>query len=441
MPAVVVVGTQWGDEGKGKIVDLMTPFADVVVRYGGGANAGHTLVVDGHRVVFHLIPSGALHKQTRCVLGHGMVLDPEVLVAELEEMEARQLLAEGRVLISDRAHVVLPHHRLVDRLRDQGSKAIGTTHRGIGPCYEDKAARLGIRVFDLLHRERLRERLQANLERWRPVIAHFGEACPELDAMAERYLALGQKLSPWIGDTGHWLRRALDQGQRVLFEGAQGAMLDVDLGTYPYVTSSCVVASGASAGAGVSPLGIQRVVGVTKAYTTRVGGGPFPTELDDAMGEKLRSAGKEFGATTGRPRRCGWLDLVALRFAVQVNGVSELVMTKLDVLSGLGDLRLCVAYEYEGQRYEEVPPPEGWGEVKPIYEDFEGWSEPLEGCSDFAAFPAAARRYLARIEEVVGCPIRVVSVGADRRATLGLRDPFDGLPKLDVKPKAFSFKS
>ncbi len=423
MPGAVIVGAQWGDEGKGKVVDLYTPFADAVVRYGGGANAGHTLVVGGDKVVLHLVPSGALHPNVKCVLGHGTVIDPAVLVEELDALEGRGLLGAGRVLISDRAHLVLPQHKLVDGLREKGDGAIGTTKRGIGPAYEDKVARRGIRVGDLRDPARLNAKLTANLEAWRPVIAALGDEVPAAGPIAAEYARYGERLAPMIGDVSGWLCDALAAGKKVLFEGAQGAMLDVDHGTYPFVTSSTVIAGGACAGAGVGPTAIDRVIGISKAYATRVGGGPFPTELGGAEGEALRQRGAEFGATTGRPRRCGWLDAVALRYAVRINGISEIALTKLDVLTGLDALRVCVAYERRGERLD-APPWDGLDDVTPVYESMPGWRDDLSGCTTRDALPEATRRYIARIEALVGCRVGLVSVGADRDQTVGVEDPF-----------------
>ncbi len=422
--AVVVVGAQWGDEGKGKIVDLFGEHADVVARYGGGANAGHTLVVGGEKRVFHLIPSGVLHAHSRCVLGHGTVIDPAVLLKEVDALDKSGIGVSGRLLVSERAHVVLAHHMLVDGLRDV-QHGIGTTKRGIGPAYQDKAARRGVRIGDLLRAERLRTRLHENLESWRPVIESLGGEVPPLDAALETLLAQGERLRPFVGDASRELSASIARGEKVLFEGAQGTMLDVDLGTYPFVTSSAVVSGGASTGAGVSPRSIGRVIGITKAYTTRVGGGPFPTELHGAEGDALRQAGSEFGATTGRPRRCGWLDIPALRYAVRVNGLGGLAMTKLDVLSGRKTLPLCVAYELDGKLLDEPPyDHEDLGRVTPKYEELAGWSEDISACKRAEDLPAATRKYIARIEALVGCPVTTTSVGPDRAQTFGENNPF-----------------
>ena len=425
MSALVVVGAQWGDEGKGKVVDLYAPYADLVVRYAGGANAGHTLVVGGEKQILHLIPSGILHEQTRCVVGQGTVIDPAVFLKEIETLNERGVATQGRLLVSQRAHVVLPHHKLIDELREKKSGgAIGTTKRGIGPCYEDKVARRGVRMGDLLHAERLRRNLDANLECWRPVAEDLGGTLPTTDDIVRQYAELGELLRAYIGDAAAIVRASIQAGEKMLLEGAQGTMLDIDNGTYPFVTSSNAVAGGACAGAGIGPTHIRSAIGIAKAYTTRVGGGPFPTELDNETGQRLRDAGAEYGSTTGRPRRCGWLDLVALRHAVAVNGLSELAITKLDVLSALPELEICVAYELDGERLT-YPPYERVEAVQPIYETLEGWSEDLTSCRSRSDLPPAAQRYLARIEQEVGCRVGVVSVGPDREDTADLRDPFN----------------
>lgn len=424
MSAVVVVGAQWGDEGKGKVVDLYAPYAGLVVRYAGGANAGHTLVVGGEKLILHLIPSGILHQQTRCIIGQGTVIDPSVLIREIEALHERGLETTNRLLVSQRAHVVLPHHKLIDELREKKSnEAIGTTKRGIGPCYEDKVARRGIRMGDLLDGDRLRAKLETNLECWRPVADDLGGTLPSADDVASQYAALGDTLRDTVTDAGAVIRAAVAAGDHILLEGAQGTMLDIDNGTYPFVTSSSAVAGGACAGAGIGPTHIRRAIGIAKAYTTRVGGGPFPTELEDDTGQKLRDAGAEYGSTTGRPRRCGWLDLVALRHAVAVNGLDELAITKLDVLTAVSEINICIAYELDGQRLSH-PPFERIDEVRPVYDTLEGWDEELSSCRSRQDLPPAARRYLERIEQEVGCRVGVVSVGPDREDTADLHNPF-----------------
>ena len=424
MGAVAVVGAQWGDEGKGKVVDIYAGDADMVVRYGGGANAGHTLVVNGEKLVFHLMPSGALHKGAHSVLGHGTVIDPAVLLTEIDALTLRGLFAESRLTISDRAHVVLPHHVVIDSLRDAQSGSLGTTKRGIGPTYEDKVARRGIRVGDLLDEGKLRSKLIAALAAWAPSIDALGGQKPDVESTVKAYLEYGQRLRQCIGDASDVVHKALKSGKRVLLEGAQGALLDVDTGTYPFVTSSSTIAGGACTGVGIGPTHISTVIGITKAYTTRVGNGPFPTELLDATGDALREAGAEFGATTGRPRRCGWLDLPALRYAVRVNGLTGIALTKIDVLTGMEDVQLCTGYKF-GDKVLTSPPYDELDKLTPIFESVEGWSESLSDCRNLVDLPEAARRYVKRIEREVDCPVVLVSVGPDREQTIVLKPAFN----------------
>ncbi|MDY7225261.1 adenylosuccinate synthase [Hyalangium rubrum] len=436
MPNVVVVGAQWGDEGKGKVVDLLTEHAQVVVRFQGGNNAGHTLVVGGQKTVLHLIPSGILHPGKTCVIGNGVVVDPAVLVGEIDALKTRGFLKDdAHLLISDNAHVIFPWHKLLDTYREKarGGSAIGTTGRGIGPAYEDKVARRGIRVRDLLQparlQKRIEERLPVALEELRELCRQANEAVPTLDVatLASDFSALGERLRPHVGDASLFLAGQVARGARILFEGAQGTLLDVDHGTYPYVTSSNCVAGNAAVGSGLGPTAIDKVMGISKAYTTRVGGGPFPTELTDALGDQLRKVGDEFGATTGRPRRCGWLDGVVLRYAVRVNGLGSLALTKMDVLSGIKSLQLCNAYELDGQRITELPGDyEDLGRVKPIYETMPGWDEKLAGVRTFDELPENAKRYVRRVEEISGVPVTCISVGADRGETVLLQNPFRG---------------
>ncbi len=423
MPAVVVVGAQWGDEGKGKVVDLYARYADLIVRYAGGANAGHTLVVEGQKLVLHLLPSGILHQGKRCLIASGTVIDPGVLLEEIDAVEARGVDARARLFVADRAHVVLPLHPLLDGLREGGSGALGTTRRGIGPCYEDKIARRGVRIGDLLRPETLRARVSALYAHHAPFLRAAGVEAPDLERTLSDLGRMGERLAPMIVDATPMLAEALTAHENVLLEGAQGALLDVDHGTYPFVTSSNAAAGGASVGAGIGPTRIDRVVGIAKAYATRVGAGPFPTELFGDEGDALRKAGAEFGATTGRPRRCGYFDAVAMRRAAQVSGLDLLAVTKLDVLSGLERLRVCVAYEVDGER-RDAAPYDGLGDVTPIYEDLPGFEGDLSGARSVDELPTNARRYLARLETLVGVPIGPVSVGADREATADLDDPF-----------------
>jgi adenylosuccinate synthase len=425
MAVVVVVGAQWGDEGKGKIVDLYTQHADMVVRYAGGANAGHTLVVGGKKTVLHLIPSGVLHPSVKIVLAQGTVVDPNVLLNEIDLLRASCSLTPERLVVSDRAHVVLPHHMLLDAAREQGDKAIGTTKRGIGPAYQDKAARRGIRMGDLVRPERLREKLAANLDAWAPVAGALEVELPSVDAILAKYLPLGEKLGLFFGDTSRVVDRAVRAKQNVLMEGAQGTLLDLDHGTYPYVTSSSAVSGGAAIGAGIGPTKIDRVIGITKAYTTRVGEGPFPSEMHGEAGEALRQAGQEFGATTGRPRRCGWLDLAALRYAVRVNGLDALAMTKLDVLCGQAEVKVCTGYDLDGERLDEPPADAAdLARVTPVFETLPCWSGDMGAMRKLADLPTSARQYIDYIEQAVECPVKLISVGADREQTIVLDNPF-----------------
>ncbi len=434
MPNVVVVGAQWGDEGKGKIVDLLTEHAQVVVRFQGGNNAGHTLVVGGQKTVLHLIPSGVLHSGKTCVIGNGCVLDPTVLMKEVDGLRARGFLQDaGQLLISEHAHVICPWHKHLDTLREKarGGGAIGTTGRGIGPAYEDKVARRGIRVRDLLDGDRLRRRVKERLPDALEEIARLArtakadEPLLDVEAIVSELLVLGSRLKEFVGDASLTLSEHVRKGTRILFEGAQGTLLDIDHGTYPFVTSSNTVAGNAAVGSGLGPTAIDRVMGITKAYTTRVGSGPFPTELNDATGERLRKVGDEFGATTGRPRRCGWLDTVVLRYATRVNGLWGLALTKMDVLSGLESLRICTAYELDGQRITELPCDfEDFSRVQPVYEEIAGWQQPLAGARTFDDLPPAAQRYVRRVEEIAGIPVVCISVGAERGETIVLQNPF-----------------
>lgn len=434
MPNVVVVGAQWGDEGKGKVVDLLTEHAQVVVRFQGGNNAGHTLVVGGEKTVLHLIPSGILHPGKTCIIGNGVVVDPAVLVEEMDSLKKRGVLKdESQLVISESAHVIFPWHKLLDSFREKvrGGSAIGTTGRGIGPAYEDKVARHGIRVRDLLDPERLHRRVS---ERLPPALIELRELAhqarvpvPQMETqqIVTEFTGLGQRIAPYVRDTSLFLAGEIAKGSRILFEGAQGTLLDVDHGTYPYVTSSNCVSGNAAVGSGIGPTAIDKVMGITKAYTTRVGGGPFPTELTDEIGNRLRSVGDEYGATTGRPRRCGWLDAVVLRYAARVNGLWGLALTKMDVLSGFKPLKLCVAYELRGQRIEHLPnDAEDLAAVVPIYETLPGWDEKLAGIRTMEELPENAKRYIRRVEEASGVPVTCVSVGADRGETILLQNPF-----------------
>jgi len=429
MSAVVIVGAQWGDEGKGKIVDFYTERADWVIRYGGGPNAGHTLVVGDEKIVVRLLPSGILREGTRCVLGQGMVIDPNVLIAEIDDLKKRGRNGiEERLLISDRAHLILPYHITVDCLREAkaaAENAIGTTKKGIGPTYEDKARRTGIRTGDLRDPKRLRERIALALEAWAPVIQALGGTVPDLDSIVEPLLRQSERIVPLLSSVSLLVDNALRDGAHVLFEGAQGTLLDIDHGTYPFVTSSSAVSGGAAIGAGVGPNRIRNIIGITKAYSTRVGAGPFPTELDDAYGMHLREVGAEFGSVTGRPRRTGWLDLPALRYAARVDGFDGLAVTKLDVLTGIEKLKVCVGYDTPSGRTEEFPIDdiEVPGRVVPVYRDMNGWKESLASARRLEALPSAARVYLDFIAEKSGIPLYLVSVGPKRDETVILHNP------------------
>jgi adenylosuccinate synthase len=429
MPNVVVVGAQWGDEGKGKIVDLLTEYADVVVRFQGGNNAGHTLVVGGEKTVLHLIPAGILHPGKACVIGNGVVFDPEVFVLEIDRLKAKGALKDdGQLVVSLDAHVIMPWHKAIDIAREQamGAGKIGTTGRGIGPTYEDKVARRGLRIRDLLDPARLARKVKERLPLAREELKRLG-ASPELDeaAIVARYGELGARIARYAGDVSLWLHRALKDGKQLLFEGAQGTMLDVDHGTYPFVTSSNTVAGNAVVGCGLGPTAVDYVLGISKAYSTRVGGGPYPTELKDATGDRLRTVGGEFGATTGRPRRTGWLDALALRYAARVNGLHGIAMTKLDVLAGFDRVKIAVGYRIDGKTLDEMPSdPELLERAEAVYEELPGWSEKLEHLRSWDDLPARARAYVKRVQDLVGVKVIGVSVGADRGQTILVENPF-----------------
>lgn len=428
MAVVVVVGAQWGDEGKGKVVDIWTERAKVVVRYGGGANAGHTLVIGNTKLVTHLIPSGVLHPHKRCVLGDGMVIDPHTLLDEIAECKGKGLLAHGELLVGLGAHVILPYHKLLEAVREERRGAIGTTRRGIGPAYEAKAARRGVRMRDLYKPARLRELVERNVEEMSPILAHFGAPVPDaamIDQWISSALAAGEALRQFVGDAGAFVAAAIGRGEHVLFEGAQGTLLDLDHGTYPFVTSSSTLAAGACQSVGIGPTLVDTVVGISKAYATRVGSGPFPTELTDALGESIRQKGFEFGSTTGRPRRCGWLDAAALRLAVRLSGITGVALTKLDVLAGLPEVKMCVAYELDGARLLEPPQDlDDLARCTPIYETFAGWPELPKRAASVNELPPTVGAYVAAIERVAGVKMAMVSLGPDRAETIAISDPF-----------------
>ncbi len=421
MPNVVIVGAQWGDEGKGKIIDFLTESADIVVRAQGGNNAGHTVIVAGQKHVLHLIPSGILWPEKTCVIGNGVVLDPVSLVSEIEGLRAKgREVSPAQLLISNRAHLALPVHRALDRVREAklGANKIGTTGRGIGPTYADKANRIGLRLADLLAPEDFAGKLEAKVAETNQTLAALGLETLEFASMLDELLAAGAALSPHVTDTAVFLHQRLKAGQSLLFEGAQGSLLDVDFGTYPFVTSSSTIAGGACTGAGVGPHAIDRVIGVCKAYTTRVGGGPFPTE-DEGLSEKLHALGREFGATTGRPRGCGWLDLVLLRYAAIVNGLDELAVTNLDGLDDFARIPVCVAYELDGQRLDAPPVRiEDWARLRPIFEEWDGWQEDISGVRRWSDLPAKAQAYLDNFSRALDLPINMVGVGPAREQTL-----------------------
>ncbi len=430
MANVAVVGTQWGDEGKGKVVDLYAEKADVIARFQGGNNAGHTLVVNGRKTILHLIPSGILHKNKICIIGNGVVVDPAVLFQEIEELQKGSLFPPNtKLLVSERAHLIMPYHRSIDQAREAHSsgKKIGTTGRGIGPAYEDKVARTGIRVIDLYNEELFLEKLHRTLEEKNFLLQGlFGQEPLDENAIAAQYLDFAGKLKPYVADTSMVLDAQRKKGKKILFEGAQGSQLDVDYGTYPYVTSSNTAVGYASCGSGIGPNAINKVVGICKAYTTRVGEGPFPTELTDAIGEHMQSVGQEFGATTGRKRRCGWLDMILVRQAVRVSGINALAVTKLDVLTGLKKIKICVGYKTASGEYTHAVPADMriLSECRPVYEEFDGWKDHILHAREFDKLPINAQKYLTRMEELAETKIILVSVGSGREETISLQDPF-----------------
>jgi len=425
--SVVILGAQWGDEGKGKIVDLMTERVSAVVRFQGGHNAGHTLVIDGEKTVLHLIPSGILRKDVACLIGNGVVLSPLALRTEIEKLEAKGVDVRSRLTISPAAPVIMPYHVALDQAREAASGAgkIGTTGRGIGPAYEDKVARRGVRVSDLLHPAEVTEKLKTVMDFHNFVLVnYFKQPAIDVQKTIDDALGYGEYLNKMVGDVAQQLHLVRAGGGNILFEGAQGSLLDIDHGTYPFVTSSNTTIGGACSGTGVGAREIDYVLGIAKAYATRVGSGPFPTELDDAIGQGLRDRGHEYGATTGRPRRCGWLDVVALRRAVQINGMNGLCITKLDVLDGEPELKVCVGYRYKGIETDQAPlDAEGWQGCKPVYMSFPGWQEVSKGVTDFDKLPRNAKLYLRTLEQLIGCPVTLISTGPDRHENVVLADP------------------
>jgi adenylosuccinate synthase len=428
MANVVITGTQWGDEGKGKVVDLLTEEADYIVRYQGGHNAGHTVVIGNELFILHLIPSGILRPEKFCMIGNGVVIDPKALLDEIEALRVRGIEVRDNLFISQKAHVIMPYHKAVEKEteRSKGSLKIGTTGRGIGPAYADKMARVGIRMVDMLDPVVLREKLKINIQEMNDFLEKlYGVPGFSLDRVYMEYSKYAEELKPFVADTSLLLDQALKQGKHILFEGAQGTHLDVDLGTYPYVTSSNATAGGACTGTGVGPTRINKVVGIVKAYTTRVGSGPFPTELKGETAEWLRDKGKEFGATTGRPRRCGWLDALVVRYSARVNGLTGIVITKLDILDGLREVKICTGYRYQGKTLDEMPSElKVLEQCEPVYETLEGWKENTAGLTSFEALPSQAKRYVERIRQLAGVEIDMISTGYRRNETIILRKIF-----------------
>ncbi len=429
MSNTVVVGTQWGDEGKGKVVDLLTAKADMVVRFQGGNNAGHTLVVGGKQFIFHIIPSGILYEGKKCLIGNGVVVDPEVLLQEIQDLKmvGKEVTPE-RLSLSDKAHIIMPYHKAIDLAREaaKGRHKIGTTGRGIGPCYEDKVARIGVRAVDLTEPETLEEKIGTNLKEKNFFLTKFLDAEPlELKPILDRYLGMAERLVPFITDVSLELDQGIKANKNILFEGAQGTHLDVDHGTYPFVTSSNPVAGGACAGAGIGPNQLHHVVGIVKAYTTRVGAGPFVTELVDETGDYIQERGQEFGATTGRRRRCGWLDLVVVQDSVRLNGLDSLAITKLDVLTGLERLKICVGYEFDGERVTTRPASQRkLARCTPVYMEIPGWQEDISQARRLDQLPPQTLAYLETIEEITEVSVSIISVGAGREDTILVQDPF-----------------
>jgi adenylosuccinate synthase len=426
MANIVIVGAQWGDEGKGKIVDLLTQYADTVVRFQGGNNAGHTIVLKGEKFVFHLMPSGILYENKKCIIGNGVVLDPAVLIEEIAEVKRKGYFKDdSQLMISEETHLILPYHRKIDVARERIFK-IGTTGRGIGPAYEDKVARCGIRAVDLIDEKVFRKKLEENLiQKNIYLVQVLKEKTFEFSEIFDEYLLYKKELEKYVKDTLLVLHEDIRRGENILFEGAQGALLDVDHGTYPYVTASNTVAGNACAGSGIGPTMINSVIGVAKAYTTRVGEGPFPTELRDQLGEKIREMGGEYGATTGRPRRCGWFDAVVVNHSIRINGIREMAITKLDVLNNFEKIKVCVGYRLNGKVIHHVPSNlEMLQSSEPVYEEVNGWDTEIKGARNFSDLPYNAQRYIRRIEELINTKITMISVGPERNETIEVKDPF-----------------
>jgi len=443
MSNIVIVGTQWGDEGKGKIVDLITERFDIVARYQGGHNAGHTVAIDGRKYVLHLIPSGILRPGKICVIGNGVVLDPAAFTEEVQTLMSAGIDVTGRLFVSNRAHLIMPYHRAVEKAEENALKEkIGTTSRGIGPCYEDKMGRRGIRVADLLYPDLFREKVRANLEFKNRVLCSVYQAdALNAEAITDEYLEMASRLLPYVTDTAEYLNRAVREGKCVLFEGAQGTLLDVDHGTYPFVTSSSATAGGACTGTGIGPSLITGVIGIAKAYTTRVGGGPFPTELTDDIGRRIQEKGAEFGASTGRPRRCGWFDAVVVRYAALLNDLTTLVITKLDVLDQLDEINICVGYQFKGERMQFFPTNmQVLTDVKPVYETHQGWKQDTSRIRRYEDLPELAKSYLARLSELTETDISIISTGPNRNETIILEES-PRLQKLFAGPGVTEFRT
>ena len=420
MSVTIIVGAQWGDEGKGKIVDMMSDEIDIVARYQGGANAGHTVCIGDKNYVLHLIPSGIFHKQVKCVIGNGVVIDPVALMEEIEMVKSFGIKIDGRLFISHNAHLIMPYHKLLDTIREQGAQKIGTTGRGIGPSYIDKYMRTGVRVVDLLDRKVLREKLALNIQEKNQLLSKvYGSAEIDVDKIISEYQDFDKKIDPFVTDTAVYLNNALRKKKKVLAEGAQGALLDVDHGTYPFVTSSNPTSGGACTGLGIPPTYVKSIVGIVKAYSTRVGNGPFPTELNDGTGEKLRKIGHEFGATTGRPRRCGWLDMVSLKYSLMVNGITEIALTKLDVLDEFDEIKICTAYKKDGRVLKSFPTDvQTLNSVEPVYQSYKGWRGKISDAKRWKQLPRNCTKYIETIEKLSGVKVSIVSVGARRDQTI-----------------------
>jgi adenylosuccinate synthase len=428
MPNVVIVGAQWGDEGKGKIVDYLSEKADVIARYQGGNNAGHTVVINNEKFIFHLIPSGILHEGKICIIGNGVVVDPSILLEEINHLIKRRIKVGGKLYLSKNAHLIMPYHKAIEKEIEnfKGLKKLGTTGRGIGPAYADKITRTGIRVVDLLQNSVFKEKLKINLININFLLENLYRVPGLVEkAIFSEYMGYAKKLSEYIADTDIIINRMISDNRNILFEGAQGTLLDVDHGTYPYVTSSNPTAGGACTGLGIGPTKISKVLGVVKAYTTRVGSGPFPTEIKDALGEEIREKGGEYGATTGRPRRCGWLDMVILRHSARINGLTGIAITKLDVLDGIQTIKICTSYKYKGKMYNDFPKEINIiEECAPLYEEVEGWSTSTAGIRDFKKLPKAAKAYVKKIETMLGVEVQLISTGQRRDEIIHLKKIF-----------------